>query len=111
MGDYADFHRHRRNLLIHLLAVPAFDLGVLNAAWQLLAGSGLAASASLAVAGVAMALQGWGHSLEPRSPRPFTSAWNGVARILTEQFLTFPAFLLSGGWWRAWRHGDSPLPD
>jgi hypothetical protein len=23
--------------------------------------------------------------------------------VLVEQFLTFPRFFFSGGWWRAWR--------
>lgn len=50
MGDYGDFHRHRGKLLFLLLAVPAFDLGVLYAAWRLVAGSGLAAQAGLAMA-------------------------------------------------------------
>ena len=38
----------------------------------------------------------------PKAP-PFTSPANAVARIFCEQWITFPRFVLSGGWYRALR--------
>jgi hypothetical protein len=39
--------------------------------------------------------------LEPVPPEPFTGAGNAVARLLLEQWITFPRFVVSGGWHRA----------
>lgn len=111
MSDYAAFHRNRVNLVVHLVAVPGFVLGVLLAAWWLLSGSWTLAAGALALAGLSMAAQGWGHSLEADQPQSFASAGDGLRRIFTEQFVTFPVFLLSGGWLRAWHHSGSPHPD
>ena len=52
---------------------------------------------------VSMALQGRGHKGEPVPPEPFSGAGNAFARILLEQWITFPRFVLTGGWLRAWR--------
>ena len=62
-----------------------------------------------AVAGAActflsIALQGRGHRREePVPPVPFSSSGNALARIFLEQWITFPRFVLSGGWSRALR--------
>lgn len=58
---------------------------------------------SLVVMVVSMALQGRGHRIEAVPPEPFTSAGNAVARIFLEQWVTFPRFVVSGGWIRALR--------
>ncbi len=50
-----------------------------------------------------IALQGVGHRHEPVPPEPFRGPLDAVARILCEQWVTFPRFVLSGGWFRAWR--------
>jgi hypothetical protein len=62
-----------------------------------------AALAALVAMVVLVALQGRGQWQETTPPEPFTSPGNGVARILCEQWVTFPRFLLSGGWYRALR--------
>ena len=58
---------------------------------------------ALAVVIVAAAAQGSGHKHEPNPPAPFRSPLDIVARLVVEQFITFPRFVLSGGWSRAWR--------
>ena len=50
-----------------------------------------------------LALQRHGHSLEAEASEPFSDRKDAVQRLVVEQFLTFPRFVLSGGWWRAWR--------
>ena len=51
--------------------------------------------------GTGLALQGKGHKLERVPPEPFTGPANAIARLLLEQWVTFPRFVLSGGWRRA----------
>jgi hypothetical protein len=52
---------------------------------------------------VSLALQGRGHRQEQVPPEPFTSPANAISRLLLEQWVTFPRFVLSGGWLRALR--------
>jgi phage terminase small subunit len=51
-----------------------------------------------------LALQGRGHKLEASQPEPFSDRKDAIGRLLVEQFITFPRFLLSGRWWRNWRN-------
>jgi hypothetical protein len=95
---YGTYHQDRRNVVVHLVAVPAFMLGNVLA----LAGAALL-SPMLLVAGVALgagslAAQGRGHRLEPVPPLPFAGPADFVKRLLAEQWITFPRFVLSGGW-------------
>lgn len=101
--NYANQHEHPTNLLLHLIAVPLFLLSLallLIGLWHLgfvpltLGAIGLYA---------ALALQAHGHRLERQQAAPFTSKSDACKRLLLEQFVTFPRFLFSGGWWRAWR--------
>jgi hypothetical protein len=58
---------------------------------------------------LSIALQGRGHKREAIPPDPFTGPGNAIARIFLEQWVTFPRFLLSGGWSEAFRATtDSP---
>ena len=63
------------------------------------------ASFAIGVIGLlaALALQRHGHRLEAQASEPFSDRKDAVSRLLVEQFLTFPRFFFSGGWWRAWR--------
>jgi hypothetical protein len=102
---YSKNHRHRTNLLIHIATVPLFMAGVAAVIlapitgvwWLLLAGPAV-------MAGV-MALQGRGHRLETVAPVPFEGPADIVARILLEQLVTFPRYVLSGAFAAAWRSG------
>jgi hypothetical protein len=104
---YPDGHRDRRNLTVHILTVPMFMAGTcalglapLLAGWP--AGAWLAAGGVLAMV-AAMALQGRTHRLEATPPAPFRGPMDVLARIFAEQWITFPRFVLSGAFIRAWR--------
>jgi hypothetical protein len=97
---YAANHRDRVNLVLHFFAVPGFIAstlvvltGVVNVQWR-----------AIAVGAVGMVvsfgLQGIGHKRETEPPVPFASPFEFVARIFIEQFITFPRFVLTGGWLR-----------
>jgi|SRR5262245_37170386 len=101
---YGNSHQDRRNLLIHVVAVPLFAGGVLAAliglfglAWHVLV---------LGLAGMALgfALQGIGHRYERQAPPAFTSRGQFVIRLFIEQFVVFPRFVLSGECLRRLRH-------
>jgi hypothetical protein len=100
---YARYHQDRANLLIHIVAVPLF----LAASTGLVAAIALASLPLLgaAIGGMvaAVALQGRGHRLEPVPPQPFSGQLDFVLRLFLEQWITFPRFVLSGGWSAALR--------
>ncbi|MFL6692261.1 MAG: terminase, partial [Ramlibacter sp.] len=81
--------------------VPLFLAGNIVLVAALLRGSWLAALLSIAAMAVSVALQGRGHRKEAVPPEPFTSPGNAVLRIFLEQWVTFPRFVVSGGWWKA----------
>jgi hypothetical protein len=47
---------------------------------------------------VAVGLQGRGHRREQKQPEPFIGPLDFVSRLLVEQLVTFPRFVLSGRW-------------
>jgi hypothetical protein len=102
-GDYPRVHADRRNLMIHAVAVPVFDLAILGALASVAARSWLGAAAGVAVAAAAFAAEGRGHGIEAERPIPFAGPGNALTRIFAEQFITFPRFVLSGGWAHAYR--------
>lgn len=104
-SDYAQKHRDRANLLIHIVAVPVFHAGVFVAVAGLVGASWPVAVGGLAGVGVSLAAQGRGHRLEREAPAPFDGAADAVRRLLAEQLVTFPRFVLTGGWRRGLR-GD-----
>jgi hypothetical protein len=102
-SDYPRVHTERANLLIHIVAVPVFDLSWVAFVAAVATRSPLGAVASVAVAAAAFAAEGRGHALEGEAPIPFAGPRDVVTRIFAEQFITFPRFVLSGGWLRAYR--------
>jgi hypothetical protein len=101
-AQYPQAHADRANLLLHALTVPLFLGGTvailaapaLGVAW---AAGGLGGMVA------AIALQGRGHKRERVPPAPFRGPLDVVARIAVEQWITFPRFVLSGAFGRAWR--------
>jgi len=100
---YARYHQARANLLMHIVLVPLFlagnvalIIGAIRLDW-IEAGFGAVCMV------VSMALQGRGHRGEAVSPVPFSGAGNALARIFLEQWITFPRFVLTGGWWKGVR--------
>lgn len=98
---YPRYHQSRRNLLLHIVVVPLFLVGNVMLVVGL-AGTSLVVTGIGLVAMVAsVALQGAGHRTEANPPTPFTSRGNAVGRLLLEQWINFPRFVISGRWWRA----------
>ena len=102
-GDYPRVHGNRTNLMIHAVAVPLFDLAVVGTLASVAARSWVGAVTGVAVAAIAFGAEGRGHGLERERPIPFSGPVNALTRIFAEQFITFPRFVLSGGWGRAYR--------
>jgi phage terminase small subunit len=100
---YADNHRHPANLVLHLIAVPMFIL----AALLILDGLCSLSFSSIAIGVIgliaALGFQRHGHTLEQQSAESSSDRGDAVKRLLVEQFVTFPRFVLSGAWWRAWK--------
>ncbi|MBF5041639.1 terminase [Aggregicoccus sp. 17bor-14] len=102
---YPEAHRTRRNLVLHALTAPLFIAGTSALALSPFLGVGAAAGGLLGVVGAAAA-QGRGHAGEPARPAPFRGPGDVVARLFVEQWVTFPRFVLSGGFARAWREAS-----
>ena len=99
-SEYSSTHQDRVNLLIHAVAVPLFMAGTV---WILMSAGqtdiyGMAEG--FAVIAVSMAGQAIGHRRERNPPHPFSGPRDFMTRVLIEQFVKFPRFVLGGGWWR-----------
>lgn len=105
---YARYHQARTNLLLHIVFVPLFVAANIGLVAALVERRWALALAAAALTGGALAVQGRGHRAEPVPPEPFTSPLNAISRIFLEQWVTFPRFVLSGGWTRVVRHGRRP---
>ncbi|HET7875724.1 MAG TPA: Mpo1-like protein [Methylomirabilota bacterium] len=99
-SDYAAKHRNRANLLLHIVSVPLFQIGTIILVTAVLMRTGGAAVLALACMAAALVAQGRGHRLEREAPTPFDGAADFVSRFVAEQWVTFPRFVLSGGWYR-----------
>ena len=103
---YPNAHRNRTNLIVHMFAVPLFLAGTVGLPLALFVSSWLA-PAGIASMAVALGLQGRAHGREQNRPPPFRGTWDMLARILLEQWITFPRFVLTGGFKHAWHGQDS----
>jgi phage terminase small subunit len=97
-SDYVAKHGDRGNLLIHVVAVPLFDLATLLLIGAMAGRSATAAVIAVGLMVVALVLQGRGHRREAEAPTPFAGAADFVSRFVAEQWVTFPRFVLSGAW-------------
>lgn len=97
-SDYIGKHRDRGNLLIHIVAVPLFQLATLLLIGGLFGRSVSALIVAVVAMVVALVLQGRGHRREAEAPTPFDGAVDFVSRFAVEQWVTFPRFVLSGAW-------------
>lgn len=102
-SDYERVHADRRNLLIHLVAVPLFQISFPLGLICFLSGRFLFAAASILAAAGGMALQKIGHAKEIHEARPFSGPFNFLQRWITEQYLAFPKFVISGRWKRQYK--------
>ena len=99
---YPEGHTTRLNLAIHLVTVPTFHMGLVTLLFGLVGWSGFTMLAGWIVAATCIVLQGVGHKREPVAPVPFSGPVDVVSRLLVEQLITYPRFMLSGGFIRAW---------
>ena len=104
-SDYSAMHRDPTDLLLHIVAVPLFDIGTIALLAGAAVGSGRAAVLGLAGMVAAVVLEGRGHRRERETPTPFAGPFDFVSRFFVEQWITFPRFVLSGGWVRNLRLG------
>lgn len=104
---YARYHQSHSNLLLHVFFVPLFLAGNVALVVALAERRWLLALGAVALTILSLAVQGRGHRREPVAPEPFASTLNAMARILLEQWVTFPRFVLSGAWVRAVRQSRS----
>ena len=96
-SDYSPKHRSRAKLLLHIVAVPLFQVATVV---LILSRSGTTLGLAAAGMVVALVIQGCGHRFERQTPAPFEGASDFVSRFVVEQWITFPRFVLSGGWYR-----------
>ena len=101
--DYTLFHASKLNLLIHIVAVPLFLIANTAFVLALLQGQWTKALVALVVMLLAFAVQAVGHGKEANPSIPFAGPANAFGRIFVEQWINFPRYVLSGGWWRALR--------
>ena len=99
-SDYRAKHRNQLNLAIHIVAVPLFMLGCVAVAVGLLRLAPFRVVSGNVAMTVSIGLQGIGHRSEPEQPAPFASFGDFVKRFFTEQWVTFPRFVLSGRFFR-----------
>ena len=83
-SDYPRVHTERANLLIHIAAIPVFDLSWVASVTAIAARSPVGALASVAIAAAAFAAEGRGYAIEPERPIPFAGPGDVVARIFAE---------------------------
>jgi phage terminase small subunit len=99
-SDYSAKHRSRTNLLLHIVTVPLFQVGCVVLVGTAAARSSVGMGLGILGMFVALIIQGRGHRGEREAPVPFDGAADFVSRFLVEQWVTFPRFVLSGGWRR-----------
>jgi 2-hydroxy-palmitic acid dioxygenase Mpo1-like protein len=105
---YSKYHQSRANLLVHIVAVPLFMVGTVALVAAVVQLSLALLAVAIGCIVVAVALQGRGHRLEAVPPEPFTGPLNFVSRLFLEQWVTFPRFVVSGGWGAALRNTREP---
>jgi hypothetical protein len=98
---YSRYHQSRSNLILHIIFVPLFLAGNAALVVALIECRWLLGLEAVALTGLSLAIQGLGHSKEQVPAEPFTSPLNAISRIVLEQWVTFPRFVLSGAWRRA----------
>jgi hypothetical protein len=100
--NYPSGHRDRRNLALHAATAPLFVAGTCAIVLAPFTSLWLLVFGALGVVLPLMA-QARGHRLESSPPSPFLGPGDFAKRLFVEQWVTFPRYVLSGGFARAWR--------
>lgn len=104
-SDYPERHRNKVNLLIHIATVPLVWIAAIQTAGALMliligvGGLNVLVYAAILIA-IALFAQRHGNGMEEIKPAPFTNIKDFAMNAAAEQFVTFPRFVLSGGWLR-----------
>jgi hypothetical protein len=104
-SHYQAGHQSRPALMVHALTFVWVGGGIVLAGLGILSSQGAWVGLGLMLYLGAMAAQGVAHSFEKKRPEPFLSPLDFVVRFTLENLITFPRFLLSGGFAKAWRSG------
>ena len=99
---YPENHTTRLNLAIHLVTVPMFHMGLVTLVLSIVTLSAFTLLSAFIVLSTTVVFQGVGHKREPTPPFPSGGILDMVSRLIVEQVVTFPRFVLSGGFIRAW---------
>lgn len=105
--DYAERHQDKLNLWLHLYSVPAFIAGLAAVFANLLELRWFGVAVSFGFVLGAVGVQALGHRRERRPAPPVEGLVDALRQIVAEQFVTFPRFVLSGGWMRAVTRRDT----
>lgn len=110
-SGYEDRHRHRNNLLLHIVAVPVLWVATIQAVGGLfllllgVPGAFAMVSWALVIMAASLFAQELGHKMEAAAPETFTDIRDFALRLAAEQYVNFPRFVLTGGWLRNLRGG------
>lgn len=104
--NYPNGHRDRSNLALHAATAPLFVAGTCALALAAFTSPWLVVFAVPAI-GLPLVVQMRGHRLEANPPAPFLGPGDFAARLFVEQWVTFPRYVLTGGFARAWRAGGT----
>lgn len=100
-STYAANHREKVNLVIHLATVPLFHLGLAAVVLGAFVGAPFIVGGLVAMV-LALGAQAVGHRREATAPVPFRGPSDAVVRLVAEQLVTFPRFVGTGAFDRAW---------
>jgi len=107
LEEYSRLHQHPLNLLIHIATVPIVYVAVallllspLLKRWEIWWG------VAVALVVYCVLMQQFGHRLERVSQDPKKGVLQRTTTWLGEQFVSFPTFLLSGGWTQNWQRSQ-----
>jgi hypothetical protein len=88
-------------LLLHIVLVPLFVAGNAGLIFGMVEGSWSWIIVSALTMFASIGFQGLGHLTEGMRPAPFRDVGEALSRIVLEQWITFPRFVMSGGWLQA----------
>src|SRR5438128_12511307 len=86
-SDYSMKHRDRTNLLLHIVAVPLFQIATIALIVGVAVRSGGLVGIALAAMVAAIVIQGRGHRREREAPTPFAGPIDFVSRFVAEQWI------------------------
>lgn len=101
---YAQAHQDRANLLIHLATVPLFWVGALLLLVAIATVMPVLAAGLPVLWLVALVAQAKGHRREVTAAPTFLGPIDFIVRLLAEQFITFPRYVLSGSFLHTLTH-------